>query len=70
MSKLNPDCPICRGVGWYEAPYHSDFTPRIEIQPCPDCHELSAPSKAELAALVIAFVVLALFLFASYGVAR
>ena len=70
MSKLNPDCPICRGVGWYEAPYHSDFTPRIEIQPCPDCHELVAPSKGEVTLLAVGFALLFLFLVFSYGGGR
>jgi len=70
MSRLNPDCPICKGIGWYEAPNYSGFVPTVEPTPCPTCNQVQAPTKGEAAALVICFVVIALFLFASYGVAR
>lgn len=34
-----PDCRICHGMGWYEAPVHSpEFEPRIDLTPCPNCN--------------------------------
>ena len=64
MSRLNPHCPICKGIGWYEAPYYSDFEPRVELHPCPQCHELEAPTKGELVFMAVCFLTLLVTLLA------
>ena len=60
MSRPNPYCPICHGIGWHEAPYHSNFEPRLEIQPCPECNQVkgSATGCLLVTALVVGFIVL------------
>jgi|GEM_PF-5871082 len=58
MTKLNPNCPICQGIGWYQAPYYSDFGPRVEMYPCPECHDLQAPTKAEGILMAVGFAVI------------
>lgn len=36
----DPQCPVCRGTGWYESPSYGNFAPQIDIFPCPDCNEV------------------------------
>ena len=70
MSKLNPNCPRCKGIGWYEGPDYSSLLPSIEMHPCPDCHDLRTPTKVEVTLLAMGFALIFLFLLFSYGVQR
>ena len=58
MSKNNPYCPICKGRGWYEGPYYGHLQPTIEMQACPNCNEVSKPTRGEVVFLAVGFVVL------------
>jgi len=70
MTRLDPGCPICKGIGWYEAPNYSGFTPTIEPTPCPTCHELTKPTKSEVICLALGFLVLIVFLTTHYAGVR
>ena len=56
MSKKN--CPKCQGRGWYKGPYCGNLEPQIVEMVCEDCLPHSRPSKFEMAALALAFIVL------------
>ena len=34
MGRPRIDCPICKGKGWAEEPYYSDFAPCTRPVPC------------------------------------
>ena len=36
----DPQCPLCKGIGWYESPSYGNFAPRIDVYPCPDCNKV------------------------------
>ncbi len=70
MTRLDPGCPICKGIGWYEAPNYSGFVPTIEPTPCPNCHNLTTPTKYEVVCLALGFLIIAVFLLTHYAGAR
>lgn len=38
QAPAQPRCLTCRDDGKILSPYYSDFTPRLEWVPCPNCH--------------------------------
>ena len=54
----NPYCPKCQGRGWYKGPYYGDFELKIVKLACGDCLPHSRPSKLELVALGLGFIIL------------
>ena len=61
----SPDCPICHGIGWHEAPVSDHFEPRLEIKPCPDCCSATPLTRGE--ALALTFIVLVFVAFLILG---
>jgi hypothetical protein len=53
MTTINPNCPTCKGRGWYEGPYYSDFQPRLETLRCPKCNPITEVSNAGCLAVVL-----------------
>lgn len=58
----NPYCPVCHGLGWYQAPHYGDFEPRMEAWPCPDCNPVDPISRVGCALVVAIFAMLIAFL--------
>lgn len=52
MTRPDPACPVCRGLGWYQAPYYGDFQPRMESWPCPTCNPVDPISHGGCALVV------------------
>jgi hypothetical protein len=69
MSRLqtpDPDCPICRGRGWYEGPtYDPHFGWQTGPTPCLDCNPVEPPTRSEV--LLLAFAFIALFVLMLWG---
>ncbi len=58
----NPSCPLCKGIGWYEGPYYSDFEPTIRPVVCPACNPVVPLDRAGCALAVALFALFIAFL--------
>jgi len=54
----NPDCPICRGRGWYESEY---LDAGIQILPCPECNPVDTGSGPVALLIIVLLALLAGF---------
>jgi hypothetical protein len=61
--KPDPQCPVCKGLGWYQGPSYGNFAPEIDIFPCPDCNE-AEPIGRTGCLLAVAFLAIVIALVA------
>lgn len=38
MTRPDPACPYCKGLGHYESPVLDDFEPRLDLVRCESCN--------------------------------
>ena len=60
MSQPRQDCPICKGLGWYESPNYGNFSPNLDVFPCPECNEVEGSGMGCFISILVlvAFVVM------------